>query len=511
MSKSLRYGLLLSAAVLALLVVWALSSSRERTHAPLSLGAEVPGESAAHGAELSAPQSDTVTTASRSAARSPAVASSTLAEPASLPSIRTVTIRGTVARASGASLERGSGATARVIMGAAALDVTASPLVAYRADASLIDQHGPGATGRVIAGAAARDFMRSALLAHSADAGAIDETEPSGSAAPPSGRFEASLRVPVPLVRRPARLALMIHGELALADLPEDLPDEIELGVILLAPPPELAHGRVADERGLPIANVTVKVRPRDEAQCRHERLLWPWPNATTDNAGTFSVRGWIQGEVVDLEAQTFDSANEPLFARGELQSVFATGELHGMSVGARNLLLVLRKLPTMSVAGRVLVDDPAMSAGLMLQLSSANRAWSCDVNAEGAFEFAAIACQPWNLQLRCKRTPLSGLLAGIETLAISTGSACTDVTLEPIDLRGKLHWLEARLQHADGSPYARAPVQAFEGDAWPAALHTDAEGRLRILYVSRAPQLEVRTPSGKRVPLTPGAVVRME
>jgi hypothetical protein len=321
-----------------------------------------------------------------------------------------------------------------------------------------------------------------------------------------NGQFEVTLDLPHPLEAGRAELVLIVtfayfdERERAAVALPSELASEIDLGVVQLEAPRDLAHGYVRDESGAPVPSVRVHARPRLESRRQHAQRFGSWTaGITTVQRGEFTVQGWILGDALDLVAERGRHAKEADLRTATLESV---------PVGARDLVLVMHATHHASIAGRILVDEPDMLAALELGLPGPpEKLLLMDDRPE--FRFRGVA--PLRHRLEVRRECDHAVMLALDELEVREGEACTDPRLDPIDLRGRLHWLEAKLERVDGKPYSHVMVQLRYPNGGRLDLPTEVDGRLRLLYMGEPPKLEIITPSKRYVPFDPGVLVRME
>jgi hypothetical protein len=319
---------------------------------------------------------------------------------------------------------------------------------------------------------------------------------------PISGRFEALVDLSQPPESVRAELVLIVsfgnyvRRERACVELPSELPDEIDVGVVQLTEPLDLVHGFVSDEKGAPVRGIQVTATSRVEDS--HTQRFGGWTEAISDAGGAFTVRGWLPDDFFNVQTlrESYNSANQP----------WIPARLENVPRGARDVTLVLRATEATSIPGRLLVDDPEMLRVLSIALDGKIKEF--EVHRP---EFKVRPVSSGSHTLSIHRDFYPSALLTLEGLEVRAGEACTDPRLDPIDLRGQLHWLEARLENADGTPFGNMLVHARYANGAVLAPSTDRNGRLRLLYVGEAPKLEILTPSGSYVPFDPGAVVRME
>jgi hypothetical protein len=221
--------------------------------------------------------------------------------------------------------------------------------------------------------------------------------------------------------------------------------------------------GRVVDAAGEPLAGVPVHARAT--------RGGMELGSATTDREGRFVLDGIPVGEPVTVWAERHG---------------FLGAEIAGVAVGTADLQFALA--PAGRVVGSVRTDEgialdriEVTLAGRSLALARAQAP-----GPGGVFVFEPLPAGEATLAVRIHGT----------SWRLATGMAATVVagrttSLDPIDLRGRLRNLEARVRTGDGEPL-QSPRVRITDDAGDGAkdLRTDAEGVLRAVVPAEPARL---------------------
>jgi hypothetical protein len=272
-------------------------------------------------------------------------------------------------------------------------------------------------------------------------------------------------------------------------DLPVELPVELDVGDIVLEDPPSLVAGWIVDDQDQPAPSVFVQVQQKDQLGVQQQSGP-NWMTAYSDGLGRFEIRAWTSSERFDL--LTKDSRYEDNLVR---------------DVGARrsDVKIVLQRIRWGGVMGRVLVDDPGMLSKLSVEIASPDSAGAQRLSAQsGAFMLHAREGE-FALEVRLDFGNL--ILDTIDHIAVAENTISKDPRLDPLDLRGKLEWIETTLRAANGTPY-RWSVQIEAKGVPPGPLRPDSNGVLRLLAVVGGPRWILRPPGGEPIELTPGRTI---
>ena len=248
--------------------------------------------------------------------------------------------------------------------------------------------------------------------------------------------------------------------ELATVEVPaSDDPDSVlDVGALVVTPPPLLAAGTVITSSDRPVAGAIVEMR--------RVPLPWyasdQWPVAKTDSDGRFVLRGdslASAGDEFELRVHSGGRTSEPVaFEPGaEGLAVVATpagsvsGTITGLPPDMNEAEVSIRLRP---------VADPESGRGQPAETSA--KGWPEGTTSLGveSLAFAAQTVRPglydvdmlvgWGAKV---------LVRTIPGVRIAGGSECDDLRLEGIDVWSSLHKTTVTIEPADGRPLHHAVV----------------------------------------------------
>jgi len=317
-----------------------------------------------------------------------------------------------------------------------------------------------------------------------------------------------------PGVHRALDLELRAVGA-AHVDLTRSFPPGVlDLGDVVLAPPPPAAAGIALDANGAPVAYAQVEATRLDISGLQPREGMFGMLSALTDEEGRFSIP----------TPSDVDPAQPPRLALHAAARELAA-DLTPVAFGRTDLVLELRGMG--ELAGELRTDAGIVPTALEVR--------AFPVGAEGSLLALEIRTHPdgrfvepravsgtWTVVVSASGKEL----ARVEDVEVAPGGTTDDPRLHPIDLAGQLFEHRVRLLLPDGSTPA-ALDGAFSFVPHGAPLAGACEGArfqgatLRIL--SRAPSLDLLlAPRGFRhetvldvgaertVALRPGLPVRL-
>lgn len=202
---------------------------------------------------------------------------------------------------------------------------------------------------------------------------------------------------------------------------PRPTPGENALGDVVLEPMPQLAAGRVVDERGTPVAGASIQAfaaKGSESAEPIWEQLT---ESATSARNGSFVIAGRSDASLLGLLAR---------------HASFVRAQIVPVQRGAQDVVLRLQRAG--AIAGHVQCDER----------------WPIEIearteDAEGGRE--RVLPDADTGRFRIERLPagrysLDAVLGGHEVVARAEG-------FDPLDLRGKVRLIEIRVSCADEIP----------------------------------------------------------
>ncbi len=217
------------------------------------------------------------------------------------------------------------------------------------------------------------------------------------------------------------------------------VPGRHALDPIRLDPVCDWVAGRVLDEAGRSLPECTVTARssnvfvrglasPRDQ------------PKTTTDPSGEFRIRAPVPG--FELTRLSFTPSDARLVCDGT-----------DVKVGATDVIAIAR--PRVRVRGRVLVDEEVPIHLLEVRAESGARIDRAMMDPDGKFMFEPAVAGNAHLYIQSslERAPI---------VTLSDAEFAPGVTLEPFDLRGRLHAVRLHVIDIAGAP-------CFAARLWPA------------------------------------------
>jgi hypothetical protein len=210
------------------------------------------------------------------------------------------------------------------------------------------------------------------------------------------------------------------------------------LGDVVFDTPPRLARGRVVDDRGRPLAQVTVATRWSDDS--KHE--LRPGVEAQSEADGTFELRGFEPADELLAFAVTEGagfSENLPLPRDGsELRLVIPRrGDVEGR---LRAIPDEFRGSLSLELRGREPFDGRSIAAR--------------DLGSDGAFHFKSMAPGDYDLEIFLSRDGvIREVLLRVEHVVVAPGETTRDPRLLDLDPWARVHYVEVHVDLADGEP----------------------------------------------------------
>jgi hypothetical protein len=211
---------------------------------------------------------------------------------------------------------------------------------------------------------------------------------------------------------------------------------EVALGDVVFDTPPRLARGRVVDDRGRPLAQVTVATMWSDDS--KHE--LRPGVEAQSEADGTFELRG-------------FEPADE-LLAFAVTEGVGISEKLLLPRDGSE-LRLVIRRRG--DVEGRLRAVPEEFRGSLSLDLRDKEHFEhasfsSRDLGSDGSFRFQRMAPGNYELEVSLSSDGFVGeVLLRVEHVVVAPGETTRDPRLLDLDPWARVHYVEVHVDLADG------------------------------------------------------------
>lgn len=245
--------------------------------------------------------------------------------------------------------------------------------------------------------------------------------------------------------------------------------DVYEFGEIVLTVQSTFVCGRVFDEHGVANVQVSVELFELDTDGAQRLRGV-----EYVGGGGAFEFR--------------CPDCPESLMVRATSQS-HAPGEPQTVTRGQTDVALRLgERIECGEFRGKFLLPEGADGEELHLRVTRTS-----DGSSRGGYEltssgeFLADCLVPGIYELRVQ---LHGQqLASVERIEVAPGKA---TTLEPIDLRGKVHAIAVRVRDAAGAPVRAATIRALEVDSEVSTVETDQSGLATLTSLSASHDLLV-------------------
>jgi hypothetical protein len=315
---------------------------------------------------------------------------------------------------------------------------------------------------------------------------------------PSSSFVRADRSVALTLTLRPSQDTL--RGTLT---VPHDLSPQFDAGDVVLAAPPVALEGVIVSERGEPVANASLKFERTNEEALRDAMRFGTWTTCYSDARGHFVVRRWT-----DEERLAATIAHER----------FQPNRVEGLVPGTRDVRIVLSTAIRADLHIRIAIDDESMLDRISViapgvpggELQPARVFGSQGpARTQAVRSLFILRLRPGDCAVELRTTPGDILIDRIEHVNVEEKKTNTDPRLDPIDLRGKLEWVDVTLRDHNGGPY-RWSVQLEVGTSTPLSVRPDKEGKLRVLGVVGGPRWSIRPAGGQAIDLWPGRVISM-
>jgi len=255
----------------------------------------------------------------------------------------------------------------------------------------------------------------------------------------------------------------------------------VEVGDVVVLPPPLLASGLVRDAAGHPVPGATIALFEKFNQGEDPEDFGWNFAGLDytySDDTGAFEVRSDLPPAEYALRAQMRGYAD-----RGVLR----------FEHGARGLVCVLDAACTLSTRMEVDPSIPLDRLSVELTYPGAGREatsyarWSARPDPRGRIDFEDL--RPGDASLVVRTGHYAQPLIEVRDLALEAGRPCADPRLAPLDLRGKLRLVS--LEVVDAS---RAPVERGVADLGGVRYALDG-GRLSVLRRNEPLELSLECP----------------
>jgi hypothetical protein len=235
------------------------------------------------------------------------------------------------------------------------------------------------------------------------------------------GVFEIAIE---PWLRGERRLLAVEAPECGLAaslDLSRDFPlARVEMGELVLTPPPLVAEGRVVDTAGRPIEDAVVLVSEARvfgaDGELHFARLHDA--RARTGADGAFRLARRVDGDIVRLELVHPGFLAEPL----------------EVAPGTRGIELIA--VGTGGLAGRLLTDSLLRPRVYVRGGAGSAPAKGAAHEADGGFLFATLVPDTYTLSVAVG----DDVLIEVGDLVVTAGEVTRDPRIQALDLRGRLH-----------------------------------------------------------------------
>ncbi len=200
-----------------------------------------------------------------------------------------------------------------------------------------------------------------------------------------------------------------------------------DLGDVRLGERPLVAAGRVVDAAGALVAGANVRV-----VNLPGKDGLWDDfdEEVECDAAGRFIVRGEAKSEYVNVRASTRTAKSDELLCAS----------------GASDLVLTL--VEGGRIAGRVLVDSPAVTTAVLARAvrTDGGEYKVTGLKSDGAFALENLTPGDWTLTLEANGSQSDLPFIELTGLHLPSGAACADPRLNELDLRGRLSALTVEI-----------------------------------------------------------------
>jgi hypothetical protein len=257
-------------------------------------------------------------------------------------------------------------------------------------------------------------------------------------------RFPVQRAKPGGATRTRLVLALDADGAAREGSIPIDLaavPDEADVGDVLLTVDPLLAAGRVVDllGQGIAGARVTVHAQSEDEAQ-DEARMVFVQHGGTelralTDRSGAFEARGRVNAPLLELSAFHAD---------------YAVSEAVEVPRGSSEVVLVLAASGT--IAGRLLLDESIPFDAIQLSpLDARGEAAASNLDREPGGRFELEGLRPGGYSIVARIAGERAELARVDGILAEPLRTTEDPALDPLDLRGKVRAITLTVLDRDG------------------------------------------------------------
>ncbi len=269
------------------------------------------------------------------------------------------------------------------------------------------------------------------------------------------GRFHVDIQAS-PLVDARRRLVLLLSVQKGASpwdrslrgwvEVPGDLSAVSDVGDVALMRAPLLLEGYVVDELGVRVESAVLRVIEEPDETARDTMRFGPLPATSSDASGHFELRGWTDADKLSLSVTSI--RHEPR-------------RLDGIEPHARDVKIVLALPHHATISGSVLVDDESLISRLSVgipntpggeQLPLRNLGNSSANKATPGTPFS-FWIRPGDCTLEVRVDSGNALVEKIEHIPAIEGSSNLDDRINPIDLRGKLQWLEVTLHDRSGAP----------------------------------------------------------
>lgn len=285
-------------------------------------------------------------------------------------------------------------------------------------------------------------------------------------------------------------------------EVPGDLSAVPDVGDVALVRAPPLLEGYVVDELGVRVASAVLRVVEEPDEAARDALRFGPLPATSSDVSGHFELRGWTDADKLSLSVTS--GRHEPR-------------RLDDIEPHARNLKIVLALPHHAAISGRVLVDDESLISRLSVGIPNTPGGEQLPLrNLENPSANKATPGTPFSFWIRPGDCTLevhvdsgNALVEKIEHILAIEGNSNLDDRINPIDLRGKLQWLEATLHDRNGAPYRWSVQLEIEGAA-PLSVRPTENGVVRVLSVVNGAKWFVRPAGGEPIELVHGRTIVM-
>jgi hypothetical protein len=211
---------------------------------------------------------------------------------------------------------------------------------------------------------------------------------------------------------------------------------EVVLGDVVFDTPPRLARGRVVDDRGRPLAQVTVSTKWSDDSKHKHR----PGVDAQSEADGTFELRG-------------FEPADE-LLAFAVTEGARSSGNVPFPRDGSELRLVIPRRG---DVEGRLRAVPDEFRGCLSLdlrdkELFEGRSLAARDLGSDGTYRFKNMAPGNYDLEVSLSRDGFVGeVLLRVEHVVVAPGETTRDPRLLDLDPWARVHYVEVHVDLADG------------------------------------------------------------